>query len=105
MLDISATPFKLEDGEGKSWTLSRLSIAEARQTQGLEIGERNLVWVRAHLYGVGKKITPVAIDAVGIGAKGLYTPAEESIAADLFVGFSRDQVEKQLRGLNYRSVR
>jgi hypothetical protein len=98
-LQIASEPFKLEGGQLKDWVLPRDRVVEARAKSDLKIGQSNLVWVRAQLFGVGQKLAPVSIDAGAIQATGLYTPAEQSIAADLFVGFPVEQVKKQPRKL------
>ena len=96
-------PFKLEPSAAKDFSVSRATIAEGRKIAGAQIDRRNFVWVHAELFGAGKKIVPIAIDAQAIGAVGLYSPAEQNIAADLLVGFARSEVENQPRNLSVRS--
>ena len=66
------------------------------------MGRRGYAWVRVSLFGVGAKLAAVVIDPKAIGASGFYTPAEDSIAADLFVGFPKELVLNQKRNLVYR---
>ena len=103
LLKISEDPFKLEDGERKGLVVKRNDVLQGRERSHAKIGEHKLVWVRAHLFAAGQKAVSVVIDAHAIGATDLYKPAEPNIAADLFVGFPREQVVKQPRRPVYTS--
>jgi hypothetical protein len=97
LLTISKERFQLQDGEAKEWVVIRQDILDSRERSRAQIGERNFVWVRAHLFAAGEKATTVTINAEAVKATSLYKPAESSIAADLFVGFPREEVLKQRR--------
>lgn len=92
VLVITDSFIQLLDGQTTRFLVNRSDLVEARERVALLIRRRAFVWVRVSVAGLGQVAAAIDIDAKAIGATGWFGPAEDYIAADLLIGFPRDEV-------------